>query len=432
MAFELRRYSTAGIAMATAGIVVISPMTVPPPDLHVPALTSVVATRSVDLTAFVNPLAVWGDVLATTVTDIGALGQAFAADPFPLAQQVFANQVRYANQVVSIAQNMGTGMVNWANTVPEQLQTIGQQLAAGQVSDAVMSAWGIFVNGVVGVMFPVLEFDVPQQVTQNIANVVKALTPVAVQVGFAVLSTMYQGATAFADIAQNFYNAARSGDIATAASELINAPANLTGAVLNGWGEGSKGVYGIFGSFGVVNAVMQGFKTIADAIKPPEPAPPTVAAADDPAAAPVAAGRAPAPAAAAVQADPAVKESPTPTKPKDAVSKEEPKTAAPAAADASGVEPEKAEPTKAPTTKPVQRDSVKAVPGTKHDDVADSKSGTSDADADAGAVPAGTTKPADVGSATKPSKPVKPAKPAAKSGEHAKNAPSAHQAASAG
>lgn len=109
MAFELRRYSTAGMAMATAGVIAVSPLTIPPPDLHLPAPTTVASTRTVDLTAFVNPLAVWGDVLTTTVADIGKLGQAFAADPFPLAKQVIANQVRYANQLMSIAQGVGNG-----------------------------------------------------------------------------------------------------------------------------------------------------------------------------------------------------------------------------------------------------------------------------------------------------------------------------------
>jgi len=385
MAFELRRYSTAGMAMATAGVIAISPLTIPSPDLHLPAPTTVASTRTVDLTAFVNPLAVWGDVLTTTVTDIGKLGQAFAADPFPLAKQVIANQVRYANQLMSIAQGVGNGVVNWANTVPDSLRTMAQQLAAGQISDAVMSGWGIFVNGVVGVLFPVLQLDIPQQVAQNMANVVKAITPVVAQLGFAVLNTMYQATDAFGDIAQNFYDAARVGDIVTAASELINAPANLTGAVLNGWGEGSKGMYGIFGSFGVVAAVMQGFKTIADAIKPAAPEAPVAATVDGPAAVPASATKVLAPATtavttAAVEAGAAAKESSTPEKAKATVAKEDPKKpATPVATDAEAVEtqpvkvtepvkvadPVSAEPVKVETMKPAQKDTAKSEPATK-------------------------------------------------------------------
>ncbi|WP_131808837.1 hypothetical protein [Mycolicibacterium mucogenicum] len=392
MAFELRRYSTAGMAMATAGVIAISPLTIPPPDLHLPAPTTVASTRTVDLTAFVNPLAVWGDVLTTTVADIGKLGQAFAADPFPLAKQAIANQVRYANQLMSIAQGVGNGVVNWANTVPDSLRTMAQQLAAGQISDAVMSGWGIFVNGVVGVLFPVLQLDIPQQVAQNMANVVKAITPVVAQLGFAVLNTMYQATDAFGDIAQNFYDAARVGDIVTAASELINAPANLTGAVLNGWGEGSKGMYGIFGSFGVVAAVMQGFKTIADAIKPPAPEAPVAATVDGPAAVPASATKVLAPATtAAVEASAPVKESSTPEKIKATVTKEDRKPATPVSTDAEAVEtlpvkvtepvkvaepvkvetstpaaePVSAEPAKVETTKPVHQDSTTSELGTK-------------------------------------------------------------------
>ncbi|WP_418004610.1 hypothetical protein ACNO8X_06365 [Mycobacterium sp. PDNC021] len=445
MAFELRRYSTAGIAVATAGVIAISPVAVAPPELQLPAPTSIVATRTVDLTAFVNPLAVWGDVLTTTVTDIGKLGQTFAADPFPLAKQVIANQVRYANQLLTIGQGMGKGLVNWANTVPDSLRTMAQQLAAGQVSDAVMSGWGIFVNGVVGVMFPALGLDIPQQVTQNIANVVKALTPVVVQVGFAVLNTMYQSTDAFAHIAQNFVDAAKVGDIATAASELINAPANLLGAVLNGYGEGSKGVYGVFGSSGVVAAVMQGFKTIADAIKPPATTPPLAATTEGPAAVPASVTKALAPATtaattAAVEAGATVKEAPTPAKVKASVAKEDPMPATPVVTEAPETQPVKvtepkkvdtstpaaepvsAEPAKVETTKPVHQDSTKSEPGAK---------------------PAGATS-SDSDSAGKTDKPAKKAEKAekaqkapktpkvAKTGKQGKTASSTLQAANAG
>lgn len=451
MAFELRRYSTAGIAVASAGIIAMSPVMVAPQELHLPAPTSIVATRTVDLTAFVNPLAVWGDVLTTTVTDIGKLGQTFAADPFPLAKQVIANQVRYANQLLTIGQGMGKGLVNWANTVPDSLRTMAQQLAAGQVSDAVMSGWGIFVNGVVGVMFPALGLDIPQQVTQNIANVVKALTPVVVQVGFAVLNTMYQSTGAFAHIAQNFVDAAKVGDIATAASELINAPANLLGAVLNGYGEGSKGVYGVFGSSGVVAAVMQGFKTIADAIKPPAATPPLAATTEGPAAVPASATKALAPATttattAAVEAGATVKEAPTPAKVNASVAKEDPKPATPVVTEAPETQPVKvaeptkvdtstpaaepvsAEPAKVETTKPVHQDSTKSESGTK---------------AESGAKPAGATS-SDSDSAGKADKPAKKAEKAekaqktpktpkvAKTGKQGKSASSTHQAANAG
>jgi hypothetical protein len=403
MAFELRRYSTAGIAMASAGVIALSPLTIPPPDLHLPAPTTVASTRTVDLTAFVNPLAVWGDVLTTTVTDIGNLGQAFAADPFPLAKQVIANQVRYATQLMTIAQGVGNGVVNWANTVPDSLRTMAQQLAAGQISDAVMSGWGIFVNGVVGVLFPVLQLDIPQQVAQNMANVVKAITPVVAQLGFAVLNTMYQATDAFGDIAQNFYNAAKVGDIVTAASELINAPANLTGAVLNGWGEGSKGMYGIFGSFGVVAAVMQGFKTIADAIKPPAPEAPVAAPVAGPAAVPASATKALAPSAtAAVETDATVKESPTPVKVKAPAAKDDPKPAAPVATAAEtpetqpakvetstpAADPVSAEPAEVGTTKPVQKDSTKSEPGTK-------ATGATSSDSDSAGKPDKSDKPAE-------------------------------------
>jgi hypothetical protein len=439
MAFELRRYSTAGIAVASAGVITLSPLTIPPPDLHLPESTTVASTRTVDLTAFVNPIAAWGDVLTTTVTDIGKLGQEFAADPFPIMRQLIANQIGYVSETFSIVQGMGNGFRYWANTVPAQLQTLTRQLATGHIADAVMTGNSLFVNAVAATFFPLLRFDIPQKIAQNFANVVAAITPVATGVGFALLSTVYEGNLALADTAQKFYDAVKSGDLVTSLSELINAPANLLGGVLNGYGT-DKGTFGIFGSFGVVHAVLDGLKTIANAIKPPAPTTSVAATVAGPVAVPASATKVLAPATtAAVQAGAAVKESPTPAKVEAPAAKDDPKPAAPVATaaeipetqpakvetSAPAADPVSAEPAKVETTKPVQKDSTKSEPGVK-------AAGATSPDSDSAGKPDKSDKPAERAQKNEKAPKAQKTSQAPKVAKQPTKASSMHQSANAG
>lgn len=407
MAFELRRYSTAGMAMATAGVIAISPLSIPPPDLHLPAPTTVASTRTVDLTAFVNPIAAWGDVLTTTITDIGNLGQMYAADPFPIVRQIVANQVGYAKQIISIGEQMGNGLVRWANQVPAQLQTALQQLASGQFAAGVDGLYAIPLTALVSVMFPLLQFDVPKKIAQNVTNVIGSLSSVVAQVALGGLGVLYAGEQAFANTGQEFLDAVKAGDAATAFSAVINFPATMANALLNGYGV-SKGTSGIFGSYGFVASVIRALKVVADAIKPPVPEAPVAATVDGPAAIPASATKALAPVAkvaatAAVEAGSAVKESSTPEKVKATVTKEDPKPATAVATEAEtpkaepvkvetsipAADPVSAEPAKVETTKPVTKD-TKSEPETK-------ATGTTSSDADSAGKPDKSDKPAGKG-----------------------------------
>jgi len=441
MAFELRRYSTAGIAVASAGILAISPLTVPPPDLHLTAPTSVVATRTVDLTAFVNPIAAWGDVLTTTVTDIGKLGQTYAADPFPIVRQIIANQLGYAHEVISIGEQMGNGLRYWSYRVPGEVRTALQQLASGQFAAGVDGLYSLGLSGVLGVMFPLLQFDIPKKIAQNVTNVIGSLSSVGIQLALGALGVAYSAEQAFSNTGQQFLDAVKAGDAATAVSAVINFPAAMVNAVLNGYGP-SKGTGGIFGSSGFVASVIRALKVIANAIKPPAPETPVAATADSAA---VAAGvtdtatkvLAPATkpsATSAIKTGDAEKVSTTPVKSKDSVAKEDPKPATPVVTEAPEIQPVKvaeptkvdtstpatepssSEPAKVETTKPVQKDSTKSEPGTK-------ATGATSSDSESAAKPDKSDKPAE--KAQKTPKTPKVAK-------QPKKASSTHQSANAG
>ena len=61
----VRSYITTGIALVGAGAIVMSPISVAPPEVHVPAVHA--SAMSVDLAAAVNPITEWVQVLQTSL-----------------------------------------------------------------------------------------------------------------------------------------------------------------------------------------------------------------------------------------------------------------------------------------------------------------------------------------------------------------------------
>jgi hypothetical protein len=85
-------------------------------------------------------------------------------------------------------------------------------------------------NGTVGA------WTVVENSTQNFANVVAAVPALALPVLLPVVAPAISGINASTATAQAVVDAVGAGDLEGVASALINAPATLTGAVLNGYG----------------------------------------------------------------------------------------------------------------------------------------------------------------------------------------------------
>ncbi|WP_328360200.1 hypothetical protein OG976_07865 [Mycobacterium sp. NBC_00419] len=269
----LRSKVTEGAALLTAGAIALSPVMVTPVADHLPALRmSSVATT---LTGSANPITEWVNVLNTTFDNIAKLGGVVQADPSPILSQLITNQLAYAQTISTALSQAGGGLVAGITSIPQALLTAGEQLAAGQISAATQT---IFQAGLGLVLAPVISllpvFNIPGQIAQNFANVLNALPNALLPLGLAAISPIAGVVTAVGDTGQAIYDALSTGNITAALTAIVNAPAVITNAFLNGYPPSfSTGILSVGTDFaaGLVNALLNVRDTIAKAIAPAPP-----------------------------------------------------------------------------------------------------------------------------------------------------------------
>jgi hypothetical protein len=260
-----RSYLTAGIAALGVGAIAltpIQPISTPDQDRVTRSLAAALAAESTPI----DPITPWVDTIETSVANIGALFDFYFSNPggytsplglegpgqavFPLLQTVIANQITYF-------QELGSGN---AGLIPEQILDNVQTFfnapwSPGDPAGTYVS--GTAVTSLVGApisqqtifaLLPTVLGFTPEEwdasplkpvvnftATYYSGQVVGLLGPV-----FAPLIELTRSFTAIGA----FFEA---GDVTGAINELINIPANVTNAVLNGGG--------VLDLTGVVNAI---------------------------------------------------------------------------------------------------------------------------------------------------------------------------------
>ena len=235
----VRPYATAGVALVGASVIAVSPLAPPLPDIHIASPLAHVAA-SVELAAFVNPITEWVNVIGATVANLGGLGQEIVANPAPILTQFLTNQLGYAQTLGTAAGQTVTSIVSSLSDLPTVLSTAFGFLATGDVFDAINTLWSYAVFDLLLLpALPLLEsvITVAEDITANINSVVVngivdsgALLIAALSLFVPANSALAQ----FAFTAQDIVTAAGSGDFVTVLSDIINLPAFVTGAFLNG------------------------------------------------------------------------------------------------------------------------------------------------------------------------------------------------------
>ncbi len=269
----VRTGMTSGVALIGASAIALSPIVVAPQQVHLPAVP--MSRLATTLTASVNPISEWAQVLTTTFNNISDLCQQVWADPAPILKQILINQLGYANTIATDLGAVGNGFVTAVTALPQAFQQAAQQLAAGQISAGINTAWGAVLNLVVNPGFALLQgqtLNIPGKVMQNVANVAKLLPDLIVGIGFSVLGTVGGVESAFADTAQAVYDGVRAGNVGAALNAIVNAPAVLTNAFLNGYGPTGFGGLLAPGSGVVPILVIAVRDAIAQALGAPVPA----------------------------------------------------------------------------------------------------------------------------------------------------------------
>jgi hypothetical protein len=266
----VRPYVTGGIALAGASVIAVSPIAPPLPDIQVPNPAQVAA--SVELAAFVNPISTVLSAIQTSINNLATTGGQVLADPFPVLQQVGVNGLGYANTLGTAGQGLANALGSFATTtLPPALQTAFDQLTSGDVAGTVNTLNNALTTAGLGAIGPLLPvFAIPSEMAQHLLNVTNLLSTggLPLVLGLSVLSTVEGTSFQFGNSVQAVVDAVRAGDGVTALSGLLNGPAEIAGAFLNG--VPSQGFVGILSpSLGLVNVLgVQIPQQIAHALAP--------------------------------------------------------------------------------------------------------------------------------------------------------------------
>ncbi|TGD89327.1 hypothetical protein BayCH28_08280 [Mycolicibacterium sp. CH28] len=280
MSVVLRSRVTAGIAAIGASAIVLSPISVTPPDLQVPAIH--MSTLATALTGASQTLPTWAQVIETSFSNIATLGQQVQSSPDPIIQQIITNQLANAATISTALGGAFGGLVAGVTSLPQTFLTATQQLAAGQFSAAVQTLF----QGALGlVLAPVISllpvFDIPGQIATNFAKVLTAVPNILLPVGLSAISPIAGAVYAFGDTGQLVVDSLKAGDATAAIRALVSMPAAVTGAFLNGYpAQFTTGILSpysgsAFGS-GLIASLLAARDTIAQALG--APVPPTAAA----------------------------------------------------------------------------------------------------------------------------------------------------------
>ncbi len=267
-----RSYLTAGIAALGVGAIALSPVQ-PTPNQIALAPQRVVSDLGIELLASsIDPITPWVDTIETSIANIEALFNFYASNPnytsplgldgpfsavFPLLQTIIANQITYFEEATSgniglipeqIWNNVQTFfLAPWdpGAVDPDSGNYVGEYVSQTVVTNATIAGAPVLpVNqqfafqllpAVLGDSFEQLKPIVDFTATYYSGQLVGLLGPV-----FAPLIELTRSFTAIGE----FFEA---GDVIGAINELINIPANVTNAVLNGGG--------VLDLTGVVNAI---------------------------------------------------------------------------------------------------------------------------------------------------------------------------------
>lgn len=256
-----RRPIKPGIALAGAAVIAVSPLapTLPGahmPDIHLPPLHS----AQVELTALTNPLELWAKVLGTALDNAGQLGGEVFNGQAPIIDQIMKDQLADMAVLGNAAQSTMDAVNTAVSGLPDTLQSAANQLAAGDITGAV----DMIVSAALPLALSLVDgfnagFPVVANTVQNLANVVAATPSLLLPTLLAVTGPVISMVNAGAASTEAVVTALGAGDFEGLANAMIDAPATLTGAVLNGFGNSplglpSPGLLSPTGAFGAFSA----------------------------------------------------------------------------------------------------------------------------------------------------------------------------------
>jgi len=274
MEVAARSYLAADVAVVGASVIAVSPV-VPKPDVQIPIPH---VSASVELAALENPLEVIAKLVQQSIDNAGALGGKVLADPLPILQQIFTNQMGNAS---SLAGALGTFIANTTTAitqdVPQQLQLAQEAFEQGHITDGLNDLVGAVLLPILGSGLSNLEvfqdiFNVIRNPVQNVLNIIDAGPTILLNAGIGPILVLSNLVNAVGGGAEGLIAAVQSGDPENVANAVIDGVAGLAGAAINSVIDPNNGL---------IAAVLNLRTVIAQALGAPAPAVAAVAAVNE-------------------------------------------------------------------------------------------------------------------------------------------------------
>jgi hypothetical protein len=260
MEHSLRPYVTAGVVLAGASLIAAAPLGPAAVEIQTRAvqLTAVDALAADVVSAAAAPqqefpVSTLADVFTNAFANLQSLGSDFTSNPTPIITALMENQLIYSNDLASAAETAGTNLVNALQDFPTVLSNIMSDLASGDFFDADTAITRFLTQTPLDVLGPLDNgfFEVAQSISNNLQNL---LSPPDIRYdslsdGFLssslpqwfdelVQAGLMPGRAvelAFAGVGQDIVDAMQNGDSTLAFNDLVNAPATILDAFLNGY-----------------------------------------------------------------------------------------------------------------------------------------------------------------------------------------------------
>lgn len=242
-----RPWVTAGVALTAASMVAVAPIAVPTlPEVHVP---------EIQLSSSFDPITPWLDVFSDAGDNIQHLFEAWASAPFPVYQQVAVNQIGYLETILN-GGNIGAIPGKIGDNLLAALAAPFRPFDALLSADASAVGWSSSLPGLAGrtaiataqaAARAILRGDVSHLSLFNFAQgatIDDSLLHTLINFSGSPLSGVLMGGLGsvlgpgkvLIDSIVSIYNDLTGGapDLVGALNDLVNIPAYMTGAFLNG------------------------------------------------------------------------------------------------------------------------------------------------------------------------------------------------------
>lgn len=242
----LRPYLATGVAAVGAAAIAVAPIQPVNPMLAVPAVPAI-SSQAVTLTAQANPIALWAEVFSDAIANVGVLGEDVLSDPAPALRQLLKNQLGYLGTAVGAGKSIVDGAVQYLTpsnpySLPAGINTAVGQLRSGQIAEAFITLSQTLISTPVGMIIglPLAAsglLDVPVKVAQHLTDALSAVLSlnVALPLLSAAMGPAVGAINSLGESVQDAVQALGGGRLVEAITAVVNIPAQLTAAILNGY-----------------------------------------------------------------------------------------------------------------------------------------------------------------------------------------------------